>query len=214
MSIIITKHYLASQVKRLLKAGDPSVASRVHDAEIKAAIGQVINTLLKTEYFSQTLPSGETIPEGCLLATYDNVPVVTYKDVSKSTLPAMPVKLFRNMGVFHVGKTDDTLSGFIPIQPGQFAFIQPQRLISDILGQTGYEVNGKEIIYTEDLTAATPAITEVLMKLVIMDIGEFTDYQMLPISADMQWQVIQEVFKLFSVEQIPDRIVDSGAENK
>lgn len=210
----ITKYFLAEQVKRLLQAGDPSVASRVHSGEIKAAIAQIANAMLKTEYFSATLPTGETIPEGAVLATYDSVPVVTYKDVSKSVLPVMPIKLFRNMGVFHVGKTDDTLSAFIPLQPGQFQFIQPQRLISDLIGQVGYEVNGTEIIYTEDLTAASPAITEVLIKLVIMDIGLYNDYQMLPVSADMQWQIIQGVYKLFSSEKIPDRIVDSGAENK
>jgi len=117
----ITKYFLAEQVLRLLKSGDPSVASRVHPEEIKAALAQVINATLKTEFISLTLPSGETIPEGAMLATYDAIPVVTYKDVSKSVLPVMPIKLFRNMGVFHVGKTDDTLSGFIPIQPGQFA---------------------------------------------------------------------------------------------
>lgn len=214
MSVIITKHYLTEQILRLLKGGDPSVGSRIHPSEIKAAIGQVINTLLKTEYFSQTLPSGETIPEGAVLATYDNVPVVTYKNVSKSTLPAMPVKLFRNMGVFHVGETDDVHCGYIPIQPGQFAFIKEQALISAILDQTGYEVSGRDIIYTEDLTAASPAITEVMMKLVIMDIGEYSDYEMLPISADMQLTVIQEVFKMFSVEPLPDKVVDSGTENK
>jgi len=214
MSIIITKHLIAEQVKRLLKGGDPSVASRVHGAEIKMAIGQVINQLLKVEYFSITLPNGETIPEGAVLATYDNVPVVTYKNVSKSVLPAMPVKLIRNMGVYHIGETDDVHCGYIPIQPGQFMFIKEQQLISTILDQVGYEVSGTDIIYTEDLTAASPAITEVMMKLVIMDIGEYTDYQMLPISADMQWTVIQEVFKMFSAEGIPDRTVDSGAENK
>lgn len=215
MAIIITKAYLAEQVKRLLQHGDPSVGSRIHNAELKAAISNVINQMLKTDYFQTTLPSGETIPEGCVLATYDNVPVVTYKDVSRSTLPAMPVKLFRNMGVYHIGKTDDTLSGFIPIQPGQYLFIEPQRLLSDIVDQVGYEVNGTTVIYTQDLTAASPAITEVLMKLVIMDIGLYTDYQMLPISAEMQWQVIQEVFKMFSAEPVPaDRIDDSGAENK
>lgn len=210
----ITKHYIAEQIKRLLAAGDPSVAARVHPAEVKAAVAQVLNAMLKTEFFQMTLPSGETIPEGCMLATYDNIPVVTYKDVSKSTLPVMPMKLFRNMGVFHIGKTDDTLSGFIPIQPGQYQFIQPQRLMGDLLSQIGYEVNGADIIYTQDLTAASPAITEVLMKLVIMDISLTNDYQMLPISADMQWPVIKEVYAMFSTEKMPDRIDDSGAENK
>lgn len=211
---VITKYHLTEQVKRLLQSGDPSVGGRIQNGEIKAAIGQVINAMLKAEHFSMMLPTGETIAEGSMLATYDNIPVVTYKDVSKSVLPVMPIKLFRNMGIFHIGKTDDTSSGFIPIQPGQFAFIKPQRLISDLIGQIGYEVNGTEIIYTSDLTAGSPAISHVMMKLVINDINQFTDYQMLPITADMQYAVIKEVYALFSSEKEPDRIVDSSAENK
>jgi len=53
-----------------------------------------------------------------------------------------------------------------------------------------------------------------MIKLVITDIGLCSDYQMLPVSADMQWSIIKEVYAMFSTEKMPDRIVDSGAENK
>lgn len=211
---IITKYFLAEQVQRLLAAGDPGVADKVHIDEIKAAVNNVINVQLKAEHFSQTLPGGETIPEGLSLCTYDNVAVTTYKGVSKAVLPVMPVSLPRNLGVYHVGKTDNLDCGFIPIQSGQFAFIKVQRQISTILDQTGYYPEGREIFFTTDLTAGTPAITAVLMKLVVMDISKYSDYEMLPLPADMVWSVLTEVYKMFSSEQMPAKIVDSNQENK
>ena len=57
---------------------------------------------MKFEYLSVTLPSEETIPEGLVLASYDNVPVERYKGVSRARLPAMPISLRRGMGIWFV----------------------------------------------------------------------------------------------------------------
>lgn len=96
-----TKKTLAEQVMRRLSAGNPSVASKVHSLEVEEAIKQVLNTMLRTQYF-ETLQMDSNVPEGCVLAFYENVPVSSYKGVSKCTLPAIPVTLPRNIGVFSV----------------------------------------------------------------------------------------------------------------
>jgi hypothetical protein len=194
-----TKKQIAEQVMRLVVGGDPSAGGRLHILEIYKALEQSINRLIKAQQFKETYAVGETIPDGCVLATYENVSVVQWKDVSKSTLPAMPVALPKGMGVFEIALQDDAFGAeFIPIQPGQFTMALAQRLMNDLLGQVGYEPIGPEVVYTKDLTGE--GVTEVRMRLVVMDASKYGEYDMLPISADMEASVVEELVNLFRSE--------------
>jgi hypothetical protein len=197
----------------MFASGDPSSSSQFEHEECREAIGQAINTLTKAQYFGETLAGGETIPEGCVLATYDDVAVTTWNGVSKSTLPAIPIKLPRNMGVFGITKVDSPFSCFIPIPMGQSGFIGSQRGMSDLLGQVGYEVRGKEIIYNVDLPAASPAVTAVDMQLVVMDINKYNDFETLPINADMEGLVIEMVYNQLAKNTRKVSIDDTTKDN-
>lgn len=204
---------LEEQVMRRLSSGDRNVGSQFHPLEVREAIKQCLNLMLKTEYFNETLPTGETIPDGCMLATYDAIAVVAWNGVSKSTLPAIPVKLPRNMGVFHIGKTTDAFTGFIPMKMGVFSQVSQQKLISDLLDQYGYELRGKEVIYTKNLLTETPAIATVTMRLIVSDFTKYTDYELLPINADMEKQVVAEVVNEFMPEEPKAEIASSVSDN-
>jgi hypothetical protein len=103
-----TKKILVEQCLRRIKAGNPSIASNVHEAEVEKAIEQQVNFLLRPQYF-ETLQTGEgSIPEGCVMVTYTGVPVTSYRDKSKCTLPAIPVRLPKNMGVWHIAASEVT----------------------------------------------------------------------------------------------------------
>ena len=93
---------LTEQVMRKLNGGDPSVASAVHPKEIQEALMQQINMMLRPQ-FLETMSMGEgSIPEGCVMCTYENVPVEAWNGVSKAELPAIPVMLPKNMGVWRI----------------------------------------------------------------------------------------------------------------
>src|SRR6185312_10958421 len=100
---LVTKQYLYETVSALLEGGNPSAGKKFEPRMVQAFIQQAINRKLKTEYLSVTLPSDETIPEGLILACYDSISVASYKGVSRAKLPAMPVSLRKNMGVYFVG---------------------------------------------------------------------------------------------------------------
>ena len=100
---LVTKQYLYETVSALLEGGNPSAGKKFEPRMVQAFIQQAINRKLKTEYLSVTLPSDETIPEGLVLACYNDIPVVSYKGLSRAKLPAMPISLRRNMGVYFVG---------------------------------------------------------------------------------------------------------------
>ncbi|MEJ7914094.1 MAG: hypothetical protein WKF70_13120, partial [Chitinophagaceae bacterium] len=93
-----TIYKITEQAKRLIKGGSPSAGSNIWSEEVKEYIGQCLNKLLKAEHLGVNLPSGESIPAGCILASYDGMAVEPWKTKSRAKLPAMPIQLPLSMG--------------------------------------------------------------------------------------------------------------------
>lgn len=99
------------------------------------------------------------------------------------------------------------INSFIPIQSGQAQFIKTQGdLMSNLLGQIGYEVEGGFIVFTEDITAL--GINNVMIKLVTTDFSKLSDYDILPCPADFENAIIQTVFRTMAAQLKSDRIDD------
>ena len=189
-----TKYKIAEQVQRLLMS-NPSISGRFELNEIKILVGQVANQILKADYFGVNLPEGDTIPQNCMVYTYDNVAVTTYKtSLSRATLPSIPISLPRNMGVLHVSKTNAIDEPFIPIPTSMYGIVKPQDLLGDLSGLISYEVVGKDIIFNTNLPGQS--VNAVYIRLVGVDINTVTDYEILPLTADMEAQVITQVFNI------------------
>lgn len=210
---VVTIYKLAEQCKRLLQGGNPAVAAKTHINELKVSCAQVANQLLKVEYFNTNIPMGEMIPNGAMLGLYEHIQVTAWNGVSVCTLPIKPMKLPRNLGVYSVFKQDDPTCEYIPLQMGQKNLIASQRLINDLMGQTGYEVFGDQLVFTKDIQNVTPP-TEVSMRLIILDINLYDDFDMLPILPEMEMQIVENVVKLYSGEPVGDRVVDSSVKEQ
>jgi hypothetical protein len=204
-----TIYRLAEQVLSLIEGGDPSVASSISLNEIKISCGQVINQLLKTEYLGANMKLGETIPNASVIARYDQNVVSQYGNgASKTTLPVKPLMLPRNIGVWSIYVPDEPDKEFIPLQMGQSSLLKSQLMINNLLGQVGYEVRGKDVYFTKDLTNGGNN-TYVTIELVIMDIAQYGDYDILPIPPELEWQVVQEVYQLYITQPIADKVVSA-----
>lgn len=189
-----TIYSISEQVMRLM-AGNIIISGRYHINDVKRLVVQVSNQLLKADHFAINVPEGDTIPNNCMVFAYDNVAVTTYKTTkSKCTLPSIPISLPRNMGVLHVSKTDAIDEPFIPIPTSMYGIIKPQDLLGDLSGLIGYEVVGKDVIFTKNLPGM--GVNAVYMRLVGSDISQLGDYDILPLSADMEAQVIQTVYNI------------------
>lgn len=203
-----TKYKLAEQVLNLINGGRTKAATEVRIEYVMEYIQQTINSLYKQDQFSVNLANGETIPSSLMLTTYDNGGVgytpVQYKGVSKVSLPVMPISLPKGLGVFEISYIGDYNVPFIPIQPGQQGLLRTEKLINALFSQVAYEVNGSTVIFNQDIT---PAAKNVMFKLVTMDFSAYSDYDMIPLSSDMESEVIQSAFKLFSA-QMPSVKVD------
>ena len=198
-----TKFKIAEQIQRLL-AGNPIIQARVQKNDVKLLIEQVANQLLKTEYFQVNMADGDTVPPNCMIYTYESVPVVAYKGKSKCTLPSMPINLPKNMGVFHISKTDAIDEPFIPIPSGLYGIVKPQTLLGELSGLIGYEVFGKEVVFTTNLPGQN--VNNVFIRLVGVDLNTVTDYETLPISSDMEAQIVQTVYNILVQTPPADKI--------
>ena len=208
-----TIYLLAEQSMKLIEGGTRSAGASITFNEVKLACGNVINQLLKTEYLSINGKVGEVIPNGTTLGLYEDIDVVSYNGKSKARLPIKPIKLPRNMGIWAIYPKYDSLGSyeldkeFIPLQMGQGALIKSQPLISDLMGQVGYENFGMDVIFTRDLPSEHEYV-KVAMRLAIMDISMYSDYEPLPILPEQEWEVINQVYKLYSTQVVPDKLVD------
>jgi hypothetical protein len=205
---VITIQRMAEEIKNMLDGGFSPVASTISFNEIKIAIGQVANSLLKTEYFNVNAQLGETIPNGTMIGLYENIPVTKWNNKAVATLPIKPIKLRRNMGIFSVFLTDNPDVQFIPLQMGEAYLMRGQRLLNDLSGQTGYENFGDQIVFQKDITDYPNEVT-VSMRLAIMDINEYGDFEPLPILPEMEWEIKQQVFAFYMKQPTADRLVDS-----
>lgn len=205
---------ISEEIKKILDGGDIPAASGISINEIKISVGQVCNSLLRTDYFQVNTKMAETIPNGSVLGYYSYLVVESWKGKSRVALPIKPLKLPRDMGVWSVFPSDQPDKEFIPLQMGQWSLLQSQPLLNDLLGQVGRETYGDYVVFTKDITIPGETVT-VDMRLVIMDISLYDDWDVLPILPETEWQIKQEVVKLYSGEPIPDKLVDSSAkENK
>jgi hypothetical protein len=203
-----TKKKIAEQVLRLVK-GNPVISSRVQEADIKLLVEQLANKALKAEYLGMNLPEGDTVPPNCMVFTYDSIPVTTYKTtLSKASLPSIPVNLPRNMGVLHVSKTDDINSPFIPIPTSTYGIISPQALLGSLSGLIGYEIVGKDIVFTKNLPGL--GVNTVYLRLVGIDLSQLSDFDLLPLSADLEATIVGEIYKMLTTLPQDDRVADSN----
>ncbi|HAD96401.1 MAG TPA: hypothetical protein DCG19_03285 [Cryomorphaceae bacterium] len=200
-----TKGKLAEQILRLLKGGDLGAEIETDEREIFLLIGQVINQLIKAERFLN-LNENDRHTSPTFIASYEDVPLAPYQRVCKLTLPAYPVSLPRNMGVWRIAPMTDFNNPFIPMQSGQYAMFQGH--VAGILqSKTGYEVQGREVIFTRDLISL--GTTEVFVQLIILDIDQYDEFEPLPINTDQEMQVIQQVVQILAPRPESDKVVDN-----
>lgn len=211
---VVTIYRIAESCFNLIEGGSPAAASSISFNELKIACGNAINQLLKVEHFSINEKIGEKIPNGSVLGWYEGIAVTSWNGKSKATLPIKPLKLPRNMGVYSIYPKYTTNGNyeldkeFIPLEMGQAGMIKSQVLVNDMLGQVCYENYGLDIVFTKDIKGIFPDVV-LAMRLAVMDITQYGDWDILPILPEMESQVIKMVYELYASQTTRGAIVDS-----
>ncbi|MGH7239744.1 MAG: hypothetical protein ACREHG_06715 [Candidatus Saccharimonadales bacterium] len=192
---------ISEQIKRLL-SGNPSYNIEISNSEIKLLVVQVTNSILRVEKASN-LQMGDIFPPSAVIATYDSIQVKSYGTRSISILPAYPLSLPKNMGVWQVADMTSPDTLFIPLLSGQWGVAKTMNYLPSLSGIIGYENEGLNIIYITDITKKYPnPVALVRIKLLISDVSGLGDYDLLPITPEMEVEVIKSVFQLLVNEPV------------
>lgn len=208
------KRQIADAVLFRIFGGIPDAAAPVQLADVYKALEQKVNSQFALQQFQTNLPSGGTIPDNLSIATYEDVVVTSSANsTSHSTLPVMPISLPRSAGVHeirpNIGSTGNVKllgSPFIPLQSGQGYLLQADKLLNSLFGQVSYEVVGRKVTYSKDITLL--GVSKVDMKLVVFEMGQYGETDALPIPSNYEEQLINEL-----VAQFNPVLPDSGVVN-
>jgi hypothetical protein len=201
-----TKGMLAEQILRIYYGGNIPSNGHITKFDVFRLIEQFANQELKAERFNVNLPEGEYYPTDALIATYEEVDVVPYKNKAKSVLPAIPIAMPRGMGVWHVSSTTDIDNPFIPLQSGQYGIIKGIKDLGSLSGLVGYEPVRNEIIYTKNIHAE--GTTKVFIRLLVSSIAAIDEYDFLPLTPDMEARIVVNILNVLRNIQPADRAVD------
>ena len=203
-----TKKRIAEQVLRRHKGGHVGAEVEIDERELYIFIGQLINEKLRTRRFDK-LAEDDRFPENLMLAVYESVPVVQYRDRAATDLPTFPVSLPRDMGVWRVAPENNMDALMVPMSSSQYAMVKG-RVAGLFEGRFGYELIGRKIVFTKDITA--DGIDNVYLELVVVDVDSLSDVDPLPITPDMEAEIIIALLTILKNDPLSDKKVDNRDE--
>jgi len=203
-----TKLRMAEQIQRLyarfLDKDNPSDVIDIR--EVILLLRQSINKVLKLQV-SESFKAGEYDVPKCNLLEY-TCAVTSQPSNSRAyiTLPATPITLPMDMGIWSISAANSALNPYLPI-PSQdvlvFGTIANGTNLSYLEGQVGYYLQGTRVYFTKDITTvANGSITSVTVNLLVMDFNKITDNEMLPISPDVESVIIDDVLQSIGAGRI------------
>lgn len=195
-----TKNILAEQIQRLYaRFIDKDNVSDVIDLrEVKLLLVQSINKILKLQV-AESFKAGQVDVPKCSLLEYTcAVTSDSGNNRSYITLPAIPLTLPLDMGIWSIAASNAALTPYIPI-PAQDIIVFQGTNVSALEQQVGYYVQGKKVYFTKDITlSANGSITSVIVNLLVSDFNQIGDNDLLPISPEVEAVVIEDVLNAIS----------------
>jgi hypothetical protein len=196
-----TKYVISEQIQRLyarfLDKDNPSDVIDIR--EIKLLVNQSINKVLKLQV-AESFKAGMVDVPKCNLMQYSNAAVVQDSANSRAyvTLPAIPLTLPMDMGIWSVTPNSGAMTPYIPI-PAQDMLVFQGTNLGYLEGKIGYYVQGKRIYFTKDITVtANGSVSGVTVNLLVSDFSQLTDNEMLPISPEVESTIIDDVLQTIS----------------
>lgn len=192
-----TKNKISEQAGKIIvkKLGREHLTNAEHQ-EIAELIVQAVNKALSIEVLNEDrneLIQGMDDIGGTAIAHYEGVTVTN----SVLTLPVYPLTLPHDAGLWEI--LDSNGVALIPIPSSQRTLLDGMDEESYLEGQIGFTRRGLKVKFTSN-----PGAT-VDVSLLVYDPAEISGDSPLPISPEMEMDVITEVVKLFVPEQTEEK---------
>jgi len=199
-----TKYILNEQVQRIYSRFiDKNNVSDVLDLrEIALLVNQSINKILKLQVAESFKAGLVDVPKCNLLEYTCSVTLDSTSSRAYITLPAIPLTLPMDMGLWSIAASAAPLTPYIPI-PAQDALVFQGANVSALEQQVGYYIQGKRVYFTKDITqVANGSITSVIVNLLVADFSKLTDNELLPISPEVETMVIEDVLNTLGLGKV------------
>lgn len=175
---------------------DGTLKSSIDKRIIYPLINQVANELLMAS-IQVAIKMGDISVPSSVIATYSNIAVNTENGRYFALLPAYPLMLPRNLGVFSVipQSGDPLVDGtpLIPITNEDWDLLSTTDINDTGLleGQVGFQAEGRKIFFTKN-----PTVSVVKIKLLISDPALIGDSEPYPITPELELALIARVLEL------------------
>ena len=195
-----TKSLLSEQIQRLYaRFLDKENPGDVIDTrEINLIMNQSINKVLKLQVADSFKAGLVDVPKCNLLEYTCAVTADAGNNRSYITLPAIPLTLPMDMGIWSIAAATGAMTPYIPI-PAQDVLVFQGANLSYLEGKVGYYVQGKRVYFTKNITlTANGTVTSVIVNLLVMDFSQIGDNDVLPISPEVESAIIDDVLQTIS----------------
>lgn len=195
-----TKYILAEQIQRLyarfLDKNNPSDVIDIR--EVKLLVNQSLNKVLKLQVADSFKAGLIDVPKCNLIEYSCAVSQDSPNSRSYITLPAIPLTLPMDMGIWSITPTSGVLTPYIPL-PAQDVLVFQGANLSYLEGKIGYYLQGKRVYFTKDITlTANGSVSTVKVNLLVSDFSQLSDTDMLPISPEVESTIIDDVLQTIS----------------
>jgi len=195
-----TKNVLSEQIQRIYaRFIDKENLSDVIDTrEINLIMNQSINKVLKLQVADSFKAGLVDVPKCNLLEYTCAVTADAGNNRSYITLPAIPLTLPMDMGIWSIAAATGAMTPYIPI-PAQDVLVFQGANLSYLEGKIGYYLQGKRVYFTKNITlTANGTVTSVVVNLLVMDFSQIGDNDVLPISPEVESAIIDDVLQTIS----------------
>jgi len=196
----MTKAIIAEQIQRIYaRFLDKENLSDVIDTrEINLLMNQSINKVLKLQVADSFKAGLVDVPKCNLLEYTCAVTADAGNNRSYITLPAIPLTLPMDMGIWSIAAATGAMTPYIPI-PAQDVLVFQGANLSYLEGKIGYYLQGKRVYFTKNITlTANGTVTSVVVNLLVMDFSQIGDNDVLPISPEVESAIIDDVLQTIS----------------
>jgi hypothetical protein len=186
-----TKRKISEQVQRIYAryVDRENIEPVLYKEEVMLLVEQSINTVLQADTMAGKRINRCDVPQSSLVK-YS----ITVTD-GVATLPAFPLNLEYDMGVWEIVDPTSPLVLYIPV-PMQMAKIMQGTVVSALEQQIGFYRYGDKIHFL-----STPA-SPLDLYLLVSDLSQLQDNDPLPLAADQEYKVIVNVLQALGLGQI------------
>lgn len=206
---------ITEQIQRLVNSGELRDDKKFESEEIRLLVNQVLNRLLRAERIQMSVPESQYLPEHAAMYCFetplaDNSSAFTRvanKDTIK--LPQQPMSLPMGLGIYRV-----SVEG-----AGAFVEYIPWDTMTESVASmplNSYLVIGDKITVPPMPTSYFSPTSDLVFKvyMVGVDLDRLGDWDILPVSSDMEDTCIREVLTLLGVAQQNGDTANDGSSQR